>query len=144
MNREELKKVMPHREPMLLLDEANLNEDGTITAYYHVKGDEYFLQGHFPGNPLVPGVIQCEIMAQSACIMFADKAGDKNITPVYSGLDKIQFRSMIKPGDTIRVDTKLIGSVHPMYKFHGKLSVDGKRCMNGDFSVVLVEEEKGD
>ncbi len=143
MNREEIKTILPHREPMLLVDEVNLNEDGSATGYYTVRGDEFFLKGHFPGNPIVPGVIQCEMMAQSACIMFAEKMGGKNCIPVYTGLDKARFRSMIKPGDRVRIDTKLLRSMHPMYMLHGELSVDGKKCMNGDFSFVIAEENGG-
>lgn len=139
MNREELKKILPHREPMLLVDEAYLNEDGTATGYYNVRGDEYFLQGHFPGNPIVPGVIQCEIMAQSACVLFADKMVNGGVIPVYTGLDKVRFRNMVKPGDRIRVDTKVIRSFHPMYVLHGELTVDGKKCMSGDFSFAITE-----
>ena len=139
MNREELMKILPHRDPMLLVDEAYLNEDGTATGYYNVRGDEYFLQGHFPGNPIVPGVIQCEIMAQSACVLFADKMASGGCIPVYTGLDKVRFRNMVKPGDRIRIDTKVIRSLHPMYVLHGELTVDGKKCMSGDFSFAITE-----
>ena len=141
MDREEIKKILPHREPMLLVDEAYLNEDGSATGFYKVKGDEFFLQGHFPGNPIVPGVIQCEMMAQSACIMFEEKMKGKDATPVYTGLDKVRFRGMIKPGDTIRIDTKLIRDAHPMYLLHGELTVDGKKCMSGDFSFAILEHD---
>ena len=141
MDREEIKKILPHREPMLLVDEAYLNEDGTATGFYKVRGDEFFLQGHFPGNPIVPGVIQCEMMAQSACIMFEEKMKSKDATPVYTGLDKVRFRGMIKPGDTIRIDTKLIRDAHPMYLLHGELTVDGKKCMSGDFSFAILEHD---
>ncbi len=144
MNREEIKDIIPHREPMLLVDEVYLNEDGTATGYYKVRGDEFFLKGHFPGNPIVPGVIQCEMMAQSACVMFADKMRDDKCIPVYTGLDKARFRGMIKPGDRVRIDTRLIKSMHPMYLLHGELSVEGKKCMNGDFSFVITGQNGGE
>lgn len=142
MNKEEIKKILPHREPMLLVDEVNLNEDGTATGYYTVKGDEFFLQGHFPGNPILPGVIQCEMMAQSACVMFKDKMTD-GVLPVYTGLDKVRFRGMIKPGDTIRIDTKIVKQMHPLYQLTGVLTVNGKKCMSGDFSFAMVKENGG-
>jgi|WP_297768852.1 3-hydroxyacyl-[acyl-carrier-protein] dehydratase len=140
MNREEIKKILPHREPMLLLDEVVLNEDGSATGYYKVRGDEFFLQGHFPGNPIVPGVIQCEMMAQSACALFEEemKAGT---LPVYTGLDKVRFRGMIHPGDQIKIDVSLVRKSHPLYALKGVVSVDGKKCMSGDFSFAIISEE---
>ncbi len=141
MKREEIKNILPHREPMLLLDEVYLNEDGSATGYYRVRGDEFFLQGHFPEKAVVPGVIQCEIMAQSACVMFADKLKDRTVLPMYTGLDKVRFRGMVKPGDTIRTQTRILRESHPMYLLHGELTVDGKRCMNGDFSFAIIENK---
>lgn len=73
MNRAEIMEILPHRDAMLLLDEVE-NKDGTAIGRYTVRGDEFFLQGHFPGNPIVPGVILCEILAQSACVLMQDKA----------------------------------------------------------------------
>ena len=105
-----------------------------------VRGDEYFLQGHFPGNPIVPGVIQCEMMAQASCIMFEKQMKEERMLPVYTGLNKIKFRNQIKPGDRIKIDTKLVKERHPLYFLHGELSVDGRVCMNGDFSFAIVSE----
>lgn len=138
MNIEEIKKIIPHREPMLLVDEVVLNEDGTATGYYNVRGNEFFLQGHFPDNPIVPGVIQCEMMAQASCIMFEAQMQEEKVIPVYTGLNKVKFRGQIKPGDRIKIDTKLVKERHPLYFLHGELSVDGKVCMNGDFSFAIV------
>ena len=140
MNKDEIKTILPHREPMLLLDEAYLNEDGTATGFYNVRGDEYFLQGHFPGNPIVPGVIECEMMAQSACVLFADKMKDEDVLPVYTGLDKVRFRGMIKPGDLVKIDVRLVRESHPLYALHGEVSVDGKKCMSGDFSFAITKK----
>lgn len=141
MNRDEIKKILPHREPMLLVDEVYINDDGTATGYYTVKGDEFFLQGHFPGNPIVPGVIQCEMMAQSSCILFKDKMTEGKL-PVYTGLNKVKFRGQIKPRDVIKIDTRITNSLEPFFFLHGELSVSGKVCMNGDFSFAIVGEQK--
>jgi 3-hydroxyacyl-[acyl-carrier-protein] dehydratase len=142
MKKEELKRILPHRDPMLLVEEAFINEDGSATGFYTVKGDEFFLQGHFPGNPIVPGVIQCEMMAQSACVLFENQMKEPDMLPVYTGLDKVRFRGMIKPGDKIRIDTRILRECPPMYQLHGEVSVDGKKCMSGDFSFAIVKEEK--
>ena len=72
MTREEIKNYLPHREPMLLVDDVTM-EGETAIGHYHVRGDEYFLQGHFPGYPVVPGVILCEIMGQCSAPLMLDE-----------------------------------------------------------------------
>lgn len=141
MNREEIKNILPHREPMLLVDEAYLNDDGTATGYYTVRGDEFFLQGHFPDNPVVPGVILCEIMAQSSCLLFRDKMTGGAL-PFYTGLDKVKFRNKVLSGDKIRIDTKIEREMDPFYFLSGELSVDGKLCMSGRFSFAIIKDQE--
>lgn len=136
MNREELKKIMPHREPMLLIDEAEaLNEDEAV-GKYTVKGDEWFLQGHFPGNPTVPGVVLCEIMAQTCCVLLAQN--EIGSTPVFTHLDKVKFRKMVKPGDTLEIRCR-INKRRGNFRFaEGKAYVDEKVVVQAEFAFALV------
>lgn len=95
MNREEIKKILPHREPMLLIDEAEVTDNNRATGKYLVKGTEWFLQGHFPGNPVVPGVILCEIMAQTCGVILAETAIGK--TSYFTSLDNVKFKEKVRP-----------------------------------------------
>jgi 3-hydroxyacyl-[acyl-carrier-protein] dehydratase len=140
MNREEIKKILPHREPMLLIDEVEI-VDGKSSGKYHVRGDEFFLQGHFPGNPVVPGVILCEMLAQSACILLSDVSAE-NTTPYYTGLDKVKFRGMVKPGDTFESVCEITRQFKSFYFATGKGYVNGKLCIQAEFSFALISKEK--
>ena len=140
VNREEIKTILPHREPMMLIDEAVNNGDGTATARYTVRGDEFFLQGHFPNNPIVPGVIQCEMMAQSACMLFAEELAKEGALAVYTGIDKVRFRKMVRPGDTVRIDVKPLRSCPPLYAVHAELRVGEALCTSGDLSFAITKQ----
>lgn len=136
MNREEIKSILPHREPMLLLDDVT-NTDGVAVGHYHVRGDEFFLQGHFPGNPIVPGVILCEILAQSACVLLSDSLKEGQL-PVYTGLDKVRFRNSVRPGDTIETRCTIKRAKHPFYFAEGTVTVDGTVCVSAEFSFAVT------
>lgn len=137
MNKEEIKNILPHREPMLLVDEVELI-DGEAHGKCFITGKEYFVQGHFPGQPVVPGVILCEMMAQSACVLVAGEAME-GVTPFFTGLDKVKFKNQVKPGDTFETVCKLIKSRHGFYFAEGKGYVDGKLCVQAEFSFALVK-----
>ncbi len=136
MNQEEIKKILPHREHMLLLDEVEQN-DGVAIGHYTVRGDEFFLKGHFPDNPIVPGVILCEILAQSACILLQDAMSDGNL-PVYTGLNNVKFRSPVKPGDVIETKCHIKRSKHPFYFAEGTVTVEDRLCVSAEFSFAIT------
>lgn len=136
MDREEIKKILPHREPMLLIDEASLKE-GISVGKYTVKGDEFFLQGHFPGNPVVPGVILCEMMGQSACLL-VEKDGE-NFTPYFTGMSNVKFKSQVKPGDTIEFRSEITRVKKPFYFIKSEGYVNGKLSVCGEMSFAVVK-----
>lgn len=140
MNKEEIMNILPHRDDMLLIDDSeNVNEKAV--GHYHVRGDEFFLHGHFPGNPIVPGVILCEMMAQNACVLMKGKL-DKDCIPVYTGLNNVKFRSPVKPGDTIELQCEITRTKHPFYFGRGSASVDGRLCMSAEFSFAVTGADK--
>ncbi len=138
MNQEQLKQILPHRNSMLLLDEAEA-ADGVARARYRVRGDEWFLDGHFPGNPIVPGVVQCEMLAQSVCVLLAGEM-KPGATPMYTGLDKVRFKSPVRPGDTFETECRITRAKPPFYFAEGTGTVDGRLCVKAEFSFALIGE----
>lgn len=144
MNRDEIKTFLPHREPMLLVD--NLEEEivtdanGKVTRYaigtYLVRGDEFFLQGHFPDYPVVPGVILCEMMAQSCALLLGDEIRAKR--PLYTGIDKVRFKYQVRPGDTIVLRSTITERRQSLIFAKAEATVDGKLCCRGNLSFALV------
>ena len=136
MNKEEIMAILPHRNSMLLLDEAWLDTDGVAHGKYLARGDEWFFDGHFPGNPVMPGVVQCEIIAQASCVMFAEAL--KGRTAYYAGIDKVRFRKMVRPGDTLEVSATLFRQKLNVYVVKGEARVDGECAASGEFSFIIT------
>lgn len=138
MRRPELEKILPHRAPMLLLDEAEV-VDGEAHGRTHITGDEFFVQGHFPGNPVVPGVILCEMLAQNCCVLMGEElAGTGDVTPLYTSLDKVRFKHPVRPGDTVELVCTITRHRGPFYFAHGEARVAGELCCVAGMSFALM------
>ncbi len=137
MRKIDIQTALPHRKPMLLIDEAGVDDEGNALGFYTVTGDEFFLKGHFPGNPIVPGVILCEMMAQTCGVLLSDATKGK--TPFFTSLDKVRFKNPVLPGDRIEFRCEIIKSKPPFYFAKGKGFVLNKLCIQGEFSFALVD-----
>lgn len=137
MNREEIQKVLPHRDAMLLVDEASA-QDGMSRGKYTFRGDEWFFRGHFPETPVVPGVILCEILAQSAAVLLGGQREEGTI-PYFTGLDKVRFKSPVRPGDVFETECVIVKAKPPFYFAQGQGTVNGKLCVKAEFSFALIK-----
>lgn len=139
MTREEIKNLIPHREPMLLVDEAERLGD-VVRSKYTIREDEFFTTGHFPGYPVVPGVILCEIMAQGSALLVPEEVL-KNGLSFYAGLDNIKFKHSVFPGDTVCVESHLVAQKGPLIIVEAKATVQDKLCCKGQLSFMVIPKE---
>ena len=121
ITKEDIKKYLPHREPFLFVDEVvNIDEENGIHAKKLVSEVEYFLQGHFPDNPIFPGVIIIEALGQASGILGfvkMNKTPEEGSIYVLAGVDKVRFRKRVRPGDTIDLYSKVLGEKRGIWKF---------------------------
>lgn len=108
LNREEIQKIIPHRDPMLLIDEiTELKREVSIEARFYVNPDREIFRGHFPGAPVLPGVYTVEIMAQASDVLLLSMERYEGTIPYFIGIDKVQFKAKIEPGDTLVIKSKI-------------------------------------
>jgi 3-hydroxyacyl-[acyl-carrier-protein] dehydratase len=123
---------------MLLVDRSELTEDGVVSEYT-IPDDPYYTHGHFPGNPIVPGVILCEIMAQGSVLLFQDKLQYK--MALYAGMDKVRFKRTVRPGDTVTVRST-IGNCRGLFlSVNATAYVGDEVCASGLLSFMLVNKD---
>ena len=137
MTKDEIKTILPHREPRLLVEE--LPQAGErARGKYRGRGDEWFLQGHFPGAPVVPGVILCEILAQTVGILLRDKL-EVGQVPMYTSMKEVRFKAPVKPGDLFQTKCRITRAKHPFYFAEGEGYVGETLCVKSTFSFAITE-----
>jgi 3-hydroxyacyl-[acyl-carrier-protein] dehydratase len=131
--------LLPHRYPFLLVDRVVELDGERAVTLKNVTVNEPFFVGHFPGYPVMPGVLICEALAQSAAILAISLIGERRSMFMLTGLDKVRFRRQVGPGDQLRMEIRLIKHHHPLWKMHGEARVDDELAAEADLSAMEVE-----
>lgn len=143
MSAARIEDAIPHRPPMRLLDEIIEESEGRIVCRKTFREDEFFVQGHFPDYPLVPGVILCECCMQAGAIVLSGRASQPARVPVATRIDNVKFKRMVRPGDTVEIEATLNESLGTAYYMTGKVTIGGKLAARLDFACSVVDPDKG-
>ena len=140
MTKEEIKTILPHRDAMLLLDEV-VQEDDTAVGSLHIKGDEWFLQGHFPGNPVMPGVLQIEAMAQTGGLFVLSRLDEpERYSTYFLKIDNVKFRHKVVPGDTVLFRVELTSEMRRgIATMRGLAFIGDKVISEADFTAQIIK-----
>lgn len=140
----EIMKILPHRYPMLLVDRVLEIEDGKrIVGIKNVTANEQFFQGHFPGAPVMPGVLIVEAMAQCGAILFLRDIADREQKLfLFGGVDKARFRRPVVPGDQLRLECELVQRRGNSVKIRGTATVDGIVVAEAEMLSIMVERPR--
>ena len=138
MNKEAIKKIIPHREPFLLIDEIIGLGEMTAVGIKYVKDDEYYFAGHFPERPIMPGVLIIEALAQVGGVLMLNKPQNKGKLAYFMSIDNAKFRKVVKPGDELRLEIEIVRFKTKTGRVHGAAFVDGNIVAEADlmFSVI--------
>ena len=146
LNKDQIRELLPHREPMLLIDKLiNIKKLFSATAIVNVKRDSFFVQGHFPGQPVMPGVLIVEAFGQAAAALTAygiDPKEYENKLVYLMSVDKARFRSPVLPDCELHLDIEAIRSHGRVWKYKGIAKVNGKKMADAEWSATIVDRNK--
>ena len=135
---EQIQEAIPHRPPMLLVDECVSIDDDSIHCRKTFRDDEYFVQGHYPGMPIVPGVILTECAAQTAAVLLSTKVDGQDGVPVLTRIQDARFKQVVRPGDVIDIHIHLNDSVSNAFFLSGKIQHNGKAAVRIELACALA------
>ena len=139
LNSEKIKEIIPQREPFLMIDEVETYTPGeSAVAYKYVKEEEWYFKGHFPGNPIMPGVLITESLAQTGAVAILSLDENKGKNALFGGIDKMKFKKMVVPGDTLKLEVKIIKKKGPIGVGEAMATVEGKVVAKGELTFAVV------
>jgi beta-hydroxyacyl-ACP dehydratase FabZ len=139
---EEIMKLLPHRYPFLLVDRIiECDDEKRIVGIKNVTFNEPFFQGHFPGEPIMPGVLQLEAMAQTAGVLLNRVSGNDDSIPFFMGIDGARFRKVVKPGDQLRIEIEITKARSRMARFTGKIFVGEDLASEAEMMCMLGSKD---
>ena len=140
MSRDEILAAIPHRDPFLLVDEIVARAENRIVCRKTFTGAEYFFAGHYPGHPLVPGVILCEAAMQAGAILLSSQLGEMpGRVPVATRMNDVRFKRMVHPGETIEMEVELTERLAAAFFLKAKVSVAGSVAVRFEFACTAAE-----
>ncbi|HXN84830.1 MAG TPA: 3-hydroxyacyl-ACP dehydratase FabZ [Candidatus Binataceae bacterium] len=135
--------MLPHRYPFLMVDRVVQIEAGKVRTLKNISNNEPFFVGHFPGSPVMPGVLIVEALAQSAAILaLSEMKADRAYMFVLTGVDQARFRRPVVPGDQLEMEVTLLKHRRPLWKMHGEARVGGEIAAEAELSAMEVSGEK--
>jgi 3-hydroxyacyl-[acyl-carrier-protein] dehydratase len=140
LDRSEIEAILPHREPFLLIDEVVELEPGSrVVARKRVRPDEWYLSGHFPGRPIMPGVLIVEAMAQTGAVAVLSEEENRGRLALFAGIDGVRFKRIVVPGDELELTCDLEKVRGPIGKGRAEARVDGELAARGTLTFAVEQ-----
>lgn len=140
LGRREIEEIIPHREPFLLLDEVTVLEPGVrVVARKLVRPDEWYLAGHFPGRPIMPGVLMVEALAQAGAVAVLSEPENRGKLVLFAGIDDLRFKRIVEPGDELELTCELEKVRGPIGRGKATATVRGELAVRGVLTFAVAE-----
>jgi 3-hydroxyacyl-[acyl-carrier-protein] dehydratase len=135
-----IQRIIPHRYPFLLIDRViELDPGKRIVGIKNVSGNEPFFQGHFPGNPIMPGVLIVEALAQAGSVLLLSQPEDRGKLPLFAGIDGLRFRRPVVPGDQLKLEVEFTMRRRSIGRGRARAPVDGELAAEGELTFAVVD-----
>jgi 3-hydroxyacyl-[acyl-carrier-protein] dehydratase len=141
LDRASIEAILPHREPFLLLDEVvDLEPGRRVVAKKVVRDDEWYLAGHFPGNPIMPGVLMVEALAQCGAVAVLAEEDNRGKLALFAGIDDVRFKRIVRPGDELTLECEIETVRGPVGRGKARATVDGELAVRGTLTFAVTEQ----